>query len=260
MNGSMTPALQPPILQLTELCKRFGGVYATDHVSLDVLQGEVHALIGPNGAGKTTLISQLSGLLKPDSGRIEFKGKNLTGKPAHKYARAGLARSFQITSLFADMTLLQNVALAVQAHAGHSFSFWRNATKDTRLLEPAFSYLQTTGLASSADKLASAVSHGERRQLEVAMALATEPSLLLLDEPMAGMGPEESNLMVDILQKLKGDKTILLIEHDMDAVFALADRVSVLVYGRLIATGNQQEIQANAEVRAAYLGEDTTSA
>ena len=136
------------------------------------------------------------------------------------------------------MTLLQNVALAVQAHAGHSFSFWRNATTDRRLLEPAFDYLQTTGLANSADKLASAVSHGERRQLEVAMALATEPSLLLLDEPMAGMGPEESNLMVDILQKLKGDKTILLIEHDMDAVFALADRVSVLVYGRLIATGN----------------------
>ncbi len=252
----MTPVPQQPILQITDLCKRFGGVLATDHVTLDVLPGEVHALIGPNGAGKTTLISQLSGLLKPDSGRIEFKGKNLTGKPAHKFAGAGLARSFQITSLFADMTLLQNVALAVQAHAGHSFSFWRNATTDRRLLEPAFDYLQTTGLANSADKLASAVSHGERRQLEVAMALATEPSLLLLDEPMAGMGPEESNLMVDILQKLKGDKTILLIEHDMDAVFALADRVSVLVYGRLIATGNQQEIQANADVRAAYLGED----
>ena len=250
---------QQPILKVTDLCKRFGGVFATDHVHLDVLPGEVHALIGPNGAGKTTLISQLSGLLKPDGGRIEFKGKNLTGKPAHKFARAGLARSFQITSLFADMTLLQNVALAVQANAGHSFSFWRNATTDKRLLDPAFSYLQNTGLANSANKLVSAVSHGERRQLEVAMALATAPSLLMLDEPMAGMGAEESGLMIDILKKLKGDKTILLIEHDMDAVFALADRISVLVYGRLIATGNQEQIQANPDVRAAYLGEDSSA-
>ena len=250
---------QQPILKVTDLCKRFGGVFATDHVHLDVLPGEVHALIGPNGAGKTTLISQLSGLLKPDSGRIEFKGKNLTGKPAHKFAHAGLARSFQITSLFADMTLLQNVALAVQANAGHSFSFWRNATTDKRLLDPAFSYLQNTGLANSANKLVSAVSHGERRQLEVAMALATAPSLLMLDEPMAGMGAEESGLMIDILKKLKGDKTILLIEHDMDAVFALADRISVLVYGRLIATGNQEQIQANPDVRAAYLGEDSSA-
>ncbi len=250
---------QSAILETTELCKRFGGVLATDHVNLKVLKGEVHALIGPNGAGKTTLISQLSGLLKPDSGRICFKGKNLTGKPAHRFARAGLARSFQITSLFADMTLLQNVALAVQAHAGHSFSFWRNATTDNRLLEPAYHYLQTTGLANNADRLASAVSHGERRQLEVAMALATEPSLLLLDEPMAGMGTEESNLMVEILQKLRGDKTILLIEHDMDAVFALADRISVLVYGRIIATGNKEQIQSNAEVRAAYLGEESNA-
>lgn len=244
-----------PILQVTDLCKRFGGVLATNHINLDVVKGEVHALIGPNGAGKTTLISQLSGMLKPDSGRIIFKGKNLTGKAAHKFARAGLARSFQITSLFADMTLLQNVALAVQAHAGHSFSFWRNAGKDKRLLEPAYHYLQTTGLANRANAVASTVSHGERRQLEVAMALATEPSLLLLDEPMAGMGPEESALMVEILQKLSGEKTILLIEHDMDAVFALADRISVLVYGSIIATGTQQQIQANAEVKAAYLGE-----
>ena len=244
-----------PILQVTDLCKRFGGVLATNHINLDVVQGEVHALIGPNGAGKTTLISQLSGMLKPDSGRIIFKGKNLTGKAAHKFARAGLARSFQITSLFADMTLLQNVALAVQAHAGHSFSFWRNAGKDKRLLEPAYHYLQTTGLANRANAVASTVSHGERRQLEVAMALATEPSLLLLDEPMAGMGPEESASMVEILQKLSGEKTILLIEHDMDAVFALADQISVLVYGSIIATGTQQQIQANAEVKAAYLGE-----
>ena len=166
---------QQPILKVTDLCKRFGGVFATDHVHLDVLPGEVHALIGPNGAGKTTLISQLSGLLKPDSGRIEFKGKNLTGKPAHKFARAGLARSFQITSLFADMTLLQNVALAVQANAGHSFSFWRNATTDKRLLDPAFSYLQNTGLANSANKLVSAVSHGA-----VSYTHLTLPTILLV--------------------------------------------------------------------------------
>ncbi len=255
----MNTASQQPILKTTDLCKRFGGVFATDNVNLDVLDGEVHALIGPNGAGKTTLISQLSGLLKPDSGRIEFKTRNMTGKPAHKFARAGLARSFQITSLFADMTLLQNVALAVQAHAGHSFNFWRNATLDKKLLDPALSYLETTGLANSAGKQVSEVSHGERRQLEVAMALATEPSLLLLDEPMAGMGSEESNLMINILQKLSGSKTILLIEHDMDAVFTLADRISVLVYGRIIATGKGDEIKANPDVRAAYLGEEANA-
>lgn len=255
----MSTASQQPILKTTDLCKRFGGVFATDNVNLDVLDGEVHALIGPNGAGKTTLISQLSGLLKPDSGRIEFKANIMTGKPTHKFARAGLARSFQITSLFADMTLLQNVALAVQAHAGHSFNFWRNATLDKKLLDPAFSYLETTGLANSAGKQVSEVSHGERRQLEVAMALATEPSLLLLDEPMAGMGSEESNLMIDILQKLSGSKTILLIEHDMDAVFTLADRISVLVYGRIIATGKGDEIKANPDVRAAYLGEEANA-
>ncbi len=248
---------QQTILDVTDLCKRFGGVFATDHVNLSVLQGEVHALIGPNGAGKTTLISQLSGVLKPDSGKIVFNGKNMAGKPAHSFARAGLARSFQITSVFTEMTLLQNVALAVQANAGHAFSFWRDATTDNSLLEPAYEYLQTTGIAASANKPAAKVSHGERRQLEVAMALATEPSLLLLDEPMAGMGPEESGLMIEILQNLSGSKTILLIEHDMDAVFALADRISVLVYGKLIATGNKQEIQANPDVKSAYLGEDT---
>ncbi len=247
------------ILQTTNLCKSFGGVLATDHVNLDVASGEVHALIGPNGAGKTTLISQLSGLLKPDTGSIIFKGKNVTGKPAHRFASAGLARSFQITSLFADMTLLQNVALAVQAHTGHSFHFWRNATTDKRLLEPAYHYLQTVGLAKHADSIASAVSHGERRQLEVAMALATNPSLLLLDEPMAGMGADESNLMIEILQKLSGEKTILLIEHDMDAVFTLANRISVLVYGRIIATGNKEQIQSDPAVAAAYLG-DTSDA
>lgn len=252
----MMSSEKTPILKTTNLCKRFGGVLATDHVNLDVQAGQVHALIGPNGAGKTTLISQLSGLLKPDSGRIEFKSKNMTGKPAHKFSRAGLARSFQITSLFADMTLLQNVALAVQAQAGHSFRFWRDATSDRRLLDPAYEHLQTTGLVNSANKQVSEVSHGERRQLEVAMALATEPSLLLLDEPMAGMGPDESNMMVEILLKLSGKKTILLIEHDMDAVFALADCISVLVYGRIIATGSKQQIQSNPEVRAAYLGEE----
>ncbi len=244
-----------PVLEVRNLCKRFGGVVATDNVNLDVHKGEVHALIGPNGAGKTTLISQLSGLLKPDSGHIYFQGKDLTGKPAHRFARAGLARSFQITSLFSDMTLLQNVALAVQAHDGHSFRFWRDATTDTRLLEPAMQHLNTVSLGASAHKQVSQVSHGERRQLEVAMALATQPSLLLLDEPMAGMGPEETQLMISVLHQLRSDKTILLIEHDMDAVFALADRISVLVYGKIIITGSREAIQSNREVRAAYLGE-----
>ncbi len=244
------------ILQVNNLCKSFGGVRATQNVCLEVLDGETHALIGPNGAGKTTLISQLSGLLPPDAGQIIFKGRDITGAPAHQFSRAGLARSFQITSVFTDMTLLDNIALAVQAHDGHSFRFWNNARHDDRLRQPARTYLQQVGLADRADQLASAVSHGERRQLEIAMALATEPGLLLLDEPMAGMGQDESSLMIDTLRQLHGKKSILLVEHDMDAVFALADTITVLVYGQVIASGPPDDIKSNAEVRKAYLGED----
>jgi len=243
-------------LEVRNLVKSFGGVHATKNVNLEVKRGEVHAIIGPNGAGKTTLISQLSGTLKPDSGDIIFDGHNIAGVPAHKISMLGLARSFQVTSIFLDFTAEDNVALAVQAHAGHSFRFWKPAQTDAQLREPARKALETVGLGDRADSLAADLSHGEQRQLEIAMAIATGPSMLLLDEPMAGMGAEESARMVERLRNFAKDHTILLIEHDMDAVFALADRITVLVYGEAIATGSPEEIRGNDEVRAAYLGED----
>jgi branched-chain amino acid transport system ATP-binding protein len=244
-----------PILATEGLVKHFGGLTATDHVDLAVVAGEVHALIGPNGAGKTTLISQLTGDIKPQAGRILFEGRDITALPSHRRARLGLARSFQITSIFLDMTVLDNVALAVQIHRGHSFHFWRNARKDAGLREPSRALLALVGLDRRADFVAADLSHGEHRQLEIAMALASEPRVLLLDEPMAGMGPEESRRLVALLSDVKRERTILLVEHDMDAVFALADRITVLVYGRAIATGTPQEIRANEEVRVAYLGD-----
>ncbi len=245
------------LLRTHRLVKRFGGLIATDGVSIDVRDGELHALIGPNGAGKTTLIAQLSGQQRPDSGRVEFDGRDITALDMPARARRGLTRSFQITSVLPEFTALQNVALAVQAHAGHSFRFLANARRDRRLREPAFAGLELVGLGNRAQILASSLSHGERRQLEIAMALAGEPRLLLLDEPMAGMGPDESARMVDLLRSLKGQRGMLLVEHDMDAVFALADRISVLVYGRVIATGTAAEIRADPEVRQAYLGDDS---
>jgi branched-chain amino acid transport system ATP-binding protein len=247
-----------PMMEIRALRKSFGGVVATDDLTLDVDAGELHAVIGPNGAGKTTLISQLSGALMPDSGTIRFDGRDITRMPPHTRSRRGLARSFQITSIFHEFTALDNVALAVQAHDGHSFSFFRDARRESRLRDPARAALARVGLEARADVTARYMSHGEHRQLEIAMALATQPKMLLLDEPMAGMGPEESGLMVDILKGLKGEQTILLIEHDMDAVFRLADRITVLVYGRAIASGTPEEIRASAEVRNAYLGEDET--
>jgi branched-chain amino acid transport system ATP-binding protein len=243
-----------PLLRIINLSKNFGGVRATDNVSLDVLPGEIHAVIGPNGAGKTTLISQLSGLLQPDSGQILFKDRDITRLPAYSRAHVGIARSFQITSVFMDLTVADNVALAVQAHQGHSFRFWQPARIDLSLREPAHDLLRQVGIADRSAATAANLSHGERRQLEIAMALAGAPELLLLDEPMAGMGQEESTRMVAILKGLV-NKTMLLIEHDMDAVFALADRISVLVYGRIIATGQPEEIRNNEDVRHAYLGE-----
>lgn len=245
-----------PLLRIADLNKSFGGVHATRNVSLEVLEGEVHAIIGPNGAGKTTLISQLSGELSPDSGQIEFDGRGITRTAPDRRCHLGLARSFQITSIFLDMTLLQNVALAVQAHDGHSFRFWRPALSEQAIIDKARTMLASVGLDAKADSKAANVSHGEHRQLEIAMALASEPKMLLLDEPMAGMGPEETQRMVGILKDLKGAKTMLLIEHDMDAVFALADRISVLVYGGIIATGTPDEIRGNEEVKRAYLGEE----
>ncbi len=244
------------ILEVRQLSKSFGALKATDGVDLDVREGETHAIIGPNGAGKTTLIGQLAGNLKPDAGSIHFAGEDITGLRAPKRALKGLARSFQITSVFPEFSALENVALAVQAHAGHSFRFWRPAMQDPALLQPARAFLDQVGLAPRAGALAANLSHGEHRQLEVAMALAGHPRLLLLDEPMAGMGTDESQRMIALLSALKGKQTIVLVEHDMDAVFRLADRISVLVYGRIIATGTPQEIRMNEEVKKAYLGED----
>jgi branched-chain amino acid transport system ATP-binding protein len=243
------------LLEIEDLSKRFGGVVASDAIALAVPQGELHAIIGPNGAGKTTLISQLAGEIAPDAGRIRFAGRDITGLPIFRRSQLGLARSFQITSLFLDFTVLDNVALAVQAHAGHSFRFWRDARSQPELRTPARAALARVGLAARADVIVSKLSHGEHRQLEIAMALATTPRMLLLDEPMAGMGPDESARMVKALRELKRELTILLIEHDMEAVFALADRITVLVYGRIIASGTPEAIRANAEVRQAYLGE-----
>ena len=244
------------LLDVRGLRKSFGGVVATDDLDLAVEQGEIFAIIGPNGAGKTTLIAQLAGALRSDSGRIMFDGRDVTRLAPPARAALGLARTFQITSIFPEFTALQNVALAVQAHDGHSFRFWKDARSQPGLRDPALAALDRVGLADRAEVTARYLSHGEHRQLEIAMALATEPKMLLLDEPMAGMGAEESHRMVEIMQSLKGTQTILLIEHDMDAVFALADRITVLVYGRALATGSADEIRANPEVRTAYLGED----
>jgi branched-chain amino acid transport system ATP-binding protein len=243
------------LLRVEGLAKRFGGIVATDDLTLGIPEGELHAVIGPNGAGKTTLIAQLSGQLVPDSGRINFGGTDITGVSMPSRSLLGLARSFQITSLFLDLSVLDNVALAVQAHAGHSFHFWRNARREPELRDPARAALARVGLSARADLPASALSHGEHRQLELAMALASRPRMLLLDEPMAGLGPEESARMVSMLRDLKKELTILLVEHDMEAVFALADRITVLVYGRVIASGKPEDIRTNAQVRDAYLGE-----
>jgi len=243
------------LLQTENLAKRFGGIVASDDVTLAVAAGELHAVIGPNGAGKTTLIAQLSGQLAPDAGRIHFAGHDISALPMYRRSHLGLARSFQITSLFLDLSVLDNVALAVQAHRGHSFRFWRNARDEAGLREPARAALARVGLSAREQQPAAALSHGEHRQLELAMALAGNPRLLLLDEPMAGLGPEESVRMVAMLRELKKELTILLVEHDMEAVFALADRITVLVYGRVIASGAPAAIRANSQVRDAYLGE-----
>jgi branched-chain amino acid transport system ATP-binding protein len=245
-----------PILKVDGLIKHFGGVYAVDNVNFEILPGEIHAVIGPNGAGKTTFVAQLSGLLQPDAGSIVFDGRDITRLSAPERSHLGLARSFQITSIFRNFTALENVALSIQAHSGHSFRFWRPAMSDPALIDPARKFLDEIGLGARADVVASNLAHGEQRQLEIAMALATGPKLLLLDEPTAGMGPEDSDRIRDFLARLKGEYSMLLIEHDMDTVFTLADRITVLVYGKAIATGTPAEIRGNDEVRSAYLGED----
>ena len=247
------------LLEIEGLTKRFGGVVAADGISLAILPGELHAIIGPNGAGKSTLIAQLSGEIAPDSGHIRFEGRDITALPVYQRSQLGLARSFQVTTLFSDFSAIDNVALSVQAQAGHSFRFWRDARREADLREPARLALVRVGLGERADTLVADLSHGERRQLEIAMALAAQPRMLLLDEPMAGMGIDESARLVEILRSLKGDITVMLIEHDIDTVFALADRISVLVYGRIIASGDPAAIRTDVPVREAYLGEGSAN-
>ena len=244
------------ILNISNLSKTFGGVVATDHLNLEIKQGELHAIIGPNGAGKTTLIAQLAGETLPDSGEIIFREENITGLPPFKRSRLGIARSFQITSLMLEMDVIDNITLATLAQDDHSYKFWKPARDDINLQKSALNALKEIGLEKRAFEKVGNLSHGEHRQLEIAMALATQPHLLLLDEPMAGMGTEEGRKILKILQKLKRRKTILLIEHDMDVVFALADRITVLVYGRVIASGSPQSIKEDEKVREAYLGSD----
>jgi branched-chain amino acid transport system ATP-binding protein len=244
-----------PLLRVQNLVRRFGGITATDNLSLEIAKGELHAIIGPNGAGKTTLITQLTGQLQPNSGTIHFGGRDITRLPAYRRSALGLARSFQITSLLKDFTAADNVALAAQAHDGHSFYFWGNARKEKPLREAALMALARVGLEQRADVVVSKLSHGEQRELELAVALATRPQLLLLDEPMAGLGVSESARMVELLKELRREVTIILVEHDMEAVFALADRISVLVYGRVIACDVPAAIRVNEDVKRAYLGE-----
>lgn len=243
------------VLSIRDLCKSFGALKATEHVSLDLRPGEIHALIGPNGAGKSTLIHQIAGTLKPDSGEIDFLGTPIGHLGVAERARLGLGRSFQVSSLAPEFSALRNVMLAVQSRQGSSFRFFRPVMRDASLVDPAMAALERVGLKDRARIPAAELSHGERRQLEIAIALALGSSAFLLDEPMAGMGPEGSRSLTRFLDGLRAEAPILLVEHDMDAVFALADRVSVLVYGRVIATGSVEEIRNDAEVRRAYLGD-----
>ncbi|MBS7812728.1 ABC transporter ATP-binding protein [Roseococcus pinisoli] len=245
-----------PLLELRGLHKSFGGLTVTDDVSLELRQGEIHALIGPNGAGKTTLIHQISGTLAPDAGQIVFAGEDVTRLSLAQRARRGLARSFQITSLLPGFSALENVALAVQARSGSSFRFFRPALHEAALNDQAMAALTEVGLERRAALPAAALSHGEKRQLELAVALAMQPRLLLLDEPLAGTGAEEAERLMRILGELRGRYGILLIEHDMPAVFALADRISVLAQGKVIASGTKDEIRADPVVRDAYLGDE----
>ncbi|MDF3833216.1 ABC transporter ATP-binding protein [Cupriavidus basilensis] len=243
-------------LQTEGLVKRYGALLVTDHVSLDIRPGELHAVIGPNGAGKTTLINQLSGELQPNEGCIRFDGREVTALPVHRRARAGLLRSYQITSIFEEFSVLENAVLAGVAAKRHAWRFWTPLLADAKARQAAEEAVAAAGLTTQADVLAGELAYGQRRQLELAMTLAAQPKFLLLDEPMAGMSVQESAAVTALLRDLKRRYTILLVEHDMDAVFSLADRISVLVYGSVMFTGTPDEIREHPEVRAVYLGEE----
>lgn len=245
-----------PILTIQNLNKSFGALKATDNVTLDLRAGEIHALIGPNGAGKSTLIAQITGALPPDSGNVGFLGRDISGLSTAERARAGMARTFQISALAMDYTVLQNAVLGALGARGGVFQMLRPVMRNKALLETAHQALDTVGLSDHAHKRTADLSHGQRRQLEVAVALTLAPKVFLMDEPMAGLGSEGSAQLITLLDRLRHQAPILLIEHDMDAVFALADRISVLVYGQIIATGTVDEIRANPAVRQAYLGEE----
>jgi branched-chain amino acid transport system ATP-binding protein len=248
------------LFQVEGLVKRFGALLATDHVTLSVEDREIHALIGPNGAGKSTLVHQLSGLIAPDEGRIVMDGVDITAQPMHRRVRAGLSRCFQITSIFKQSSVQDNLLLAVQAHAGSSFRWMKSRSQESALLDKAAALAARVDLSSDLDQIAGTLPHGAQRKLDVALALAADPRVLLLDEPMAGMGPDESAAMVELIHSLKRDMAILLIEHDMNAVFQLADRVSVLVYGKVLMTGDAAAVKGNPEVQAVYLGTEDSSA
>ncbi len=245
-----------PVLEIRHLEKSFGALKATDDLSLDLRKGEIHALIGPNGAGKSTLIAQIAGSLNPDSGRIYLMGSDVSAMSVAKRAQLGLGRSFQVSSLAMPLSVRRNVAMAVQSRLGSSFGFWWPVRWSRKIRGEVDDVLSRVGLTDRSDIPVEELSHGERRQVEVACALAIKPVALLLDEPMAGLGQDGSARMTGFLQELKQEVPILLVEHDMDAVFALADRISVLVYGKIVATGNEIDIRANQTVREAYLGED----
>lgn len=245
-----------PLLRVERLVKRFGALLVTDSVDLDIALGEIHAVIGPNGAGKTSLIHQISGELRSDAGRVFLNGENVTAWSVQARARAGLGRSYQITSIIPELTVLENVLLGVQAARGHNFHFWRSVTSIPALVDDADQHLARVGLLEVRDSLAGSLSYGQQRQLELAMALAIEPKVLLLDEPMAGLGRSETQQMVEMLRGLRGRYAMLLVEHDMPSVFSLADRVSVLVYGRVVFCGSPAEVRESAVVREAYLGDE----
>lgn len=244
------------LLKVENLVKRFRGIHASDGIHFDLRPGEIHAVIGPNGAGKTTFINQLTGELAPDSGRILLDGRDITREPVHKRAALGLARSYQISAVFDELSVLDNVMLAVQAHQGNSFRFFNNAARDENVASPAREAVRTVGLEDAMHRPVADLAHGAKRQLELAMVIATQPRLMLLDEPMAGTGSTESREIVALLKRLRGTASIVLIEHDLEAVFALADRISVMVYGKVIATGSCDEIRADAAVREAYIGDE----
>lgn len=244
------------VLVVDQLVKRFGALVATDHLSLELRSGEIHALIGPNGAGKSTLIHLLSGTMQSDGGTIQLNGQDISAVSAHQRVAAGLSRSYQITNVFKNLSVLENLLLAVQAHAGSSFRFWTPRSQDTMLLQNAWELAEQCAIDQSLwSQSAGTLPHGEQRKIEFALALAAQPSVLLLDEPMAGMGPDETLRLTELIESMRGRMSMLLVEHDMEAVFRLADRISVLVYGRIIATGTPEEIRMDPAVREAYLGE-----